>query len=52
MDSSGWGSRGGWTELPERLRSADNYSNSNFDIRNAFKGEAIYTLPFGRGASS
>ncbi len=26
-----------------------NYSNSNFDVRNAFKGYAVYQLPFGRG---
>jgi hypothetical protein len=26
-----------------------NYGPSNFDIRNAFKGYAVYQLPFGRG---
>ena len=28
---------------------AANYSNSNFDVRHAFKGYAVYQLPFGRG---
>src|ERR1019366_7450818 len=49
QDSSGWGSRAG----PENWQIANdpgaNYSNSNFDVRNAFKGYAIYQLPFGRG---
>jgi hypothetical protein len=47
-DSSGWGGRNGPTT---RLAptAAENYSNSNFDIRNAFKGRIVYELPFGRG---
>jgi len=49
QDSSGWGSRGG----PQNWQIANdpgaNYSNSNFDVRNAFKGYAIYQLPFGKG---
>ncbi|MGB8031331.1 MAG: TonB-dependent receptor [Terracidiphilus sp.] len=49
QDSSGWGSRGG----PQNWQIANdpgaNYSNSNFDIRSAFKGYAIYQLPFGKG---
>jgi hypothetical protein len=49
MDSSGWGSRGGWANYQNAYDPSSNYSNSNFDIRNAFKGQAIYTLPFGRG---
>ncbi len=48
QDSSGWGSRAG----PQSRQYADapsNYSNSNFDIRNAFKGLVAYQLPFGKG---
>src|SRR5216684_1905672 len=49
LDSSGWGSRAG--EQPFQLANnpAANYSNSNFDVRHAFKGYAVYQLPFGRG---
>src|SRR5437879_13891743 len=49
LDSSGWGSRAG--EQPYQIASnpAANYSNSNFDVRHAFKGFAVYQLPFGRG---
>ena len=28
---------------------AANYANSNFDVRHAFKGYAVYELPFGKG---
>jgi hypothetical protein len=49
MDSSGWGSRAG--EQPYQIANnpALNYSNSNFDVRHAFKGYAVYQLPFGTG---
>jgi hypothetical protein len=49
QDSSGWGSRGGWTNYQDAYHPHANYSNSNFDIRNMFKGQVIYQLPFGRG---
>jgi hypothetical protein len=49
MDSSGWGSRGGPQPYQIANNPAANYSNSNFDVRNAFKGYAVYQLPFGRG---
>jgi hypothetical protein len=49
QDSSGWGSRGGWQNYQNAFDPSQNYSNSNFDIRNMFKGQAIYLLPFGRG---
>ena len=49
QDSSGWGSRAGPQNCQIANDSAANYSNSNFDIRQAFKGYAIYLLPFGRG---
>jgi hypothetical protein len=49
QDSSGWGNRQGpqpyqYANLPHR-----NYSNSNFDVRNAFKAYVVYQLPFGKG---
>ncbi len=49
QDSAGWGGRGGTANFQNGLVSAANYSNSNFDVRQAFKGYAIYQLPFGRG---
>jgi hypothetical protein len=49
QDSSGWGSRGGWQNYQNAFNPADNYSNSNFDIRNMFKAYGIYDLPFGTG---
>jgi hypothetical protein len=49
LDSSGWGSRAG--EQPYQIANnpGANYSNSNFDVRHAFKGYVVYQLPFGRG---
>lgn len=49
MDSSGWGSRAGPQDWQNAYDPSTNYSNSNFDVRNAFKGYAVYQLPFGRG---
>jgi carboxypeptidase family protein len=49
MDSSGWGSHSGPQPFQIANNPAANYSNSNFDVRNAFKGYAVYQLPFGRG---
>jgi hypothetical protein len=48
LDSSGWGAREGYQNYQNAFVPSDNYSNSNFDVRNMFKGQAIYTLPFGR----
>lgn len=48
QDSSGFGSHSG----PQNRQFEDapsNYSNSNFDVRNAFKGRVVYELPFGKG---
>jgi hypothetical protein len=50
MDSSGWGSREGWQNYQNAYVPGENYSQSNFDIRQMFKGEAVYQLPFGKGA--
>jgi Carboxypeptidase regulatory-like domain len=49
LDSSGWGSRAGPQDYALASNPAANYSNSNFDVRHAFKGYAVYELPFGKG---
>lgn len=49
LDSSGWGSRGGPQDYQDAHNPAASYSNSNFDVRHAFKGYAVYQLPFGKG---
>jgi Carboxypeptidase regulatory-like domain len=49
LDSSGFGSREGYQNYQNAFSPASNYSNSNFDVRNQFKGQAVYELPFGRG---
>ncbi len=49
MDTSGWGSRSGNQGWQNAYNPHDNYGNSNFDVRNAFKGHALYQLPFGQG---
>lgn len=48
-DSSAWGGRGGTLTYQNANDVNANYGPSNFDTRNAFKGNAIYLLPFGRG---
>ncbi len=48
QDSSGMNAQGG----PQTRQYADapsNYSNSNFDVRNSFKGLFVYEIPVGRG---
>jgi len=49
LDSSGWGSRAGPQDYQDATNPGANYSNSNFDVRHAFKGYVVYQLPFGRG---
>jgi len=49
QDSSGWGSRAGALNYQRSFDPSANYGNSNFDVRNAIKGSAIYQLPFGKG---
>jgi hypothetical protein len=49
MDSSGWGSRAGPQSYQVAGNPAANYGSSNFDVRNAFKGYAVYQLPIGKG---
>jgi hypothetical protein len=49
LDTAGWGSHSGTTNWQNAYNPAANYGNSNFDVRNAFKGYVLYQLPFGRG---
>ncbi len=49
QDSSGWGSRGGPQNYQNGYYPRSNYGPSNFDVRQAFKGYAVYQLPFGKG---
>ena len=49
IDSSGWGSRAGAQNYQRSFNPRANYGNSNFDVRNAFKGYTVYELPFGKG---
>ena len=49
LDSLGWGAREGYQDYQNAFDTNANYSNSNFDIRNMIKGQAIYELPFGCG---
>jgi len=49
QDSSGWGSRDGGQLWQDSYDPRLNYSLSNFDIPNMFKGDLIYDLPFGKG---
>jgi hypothetical protein len=48
-DSSSWGSRAGQQPYQIANNPGANYSNSNFDVRNAFKANAVYEVPFGEG---
>jgi hypothetical protein len=45
--SGGSGNSGGAYQIANDSKA--NYSNSSFDVRQAFKGYAVYRLPFGRG---
>lgn len=54
QDSSGWGGRGGPANYQHASsltlnQASKNYGPSNFDVRNAFKGYAVYQLPIGKG---
>jgi Carboxypeptidase regulatory-like domain len=49
QDSAGWGSTAGAQVWQIGNDPAANYGNSNFDIRQALKGTAVYELPFGMG---
>lgn len=49
LDSAGFGAREGFQNYQDAFDPNANYSNGNFDIRNMFKGQVIYQLPFGKG---
>ncbi len=49
QDSSGWGSRDGGQNYQSAYNPMLNYSLSNFDIPQMFKGDLVYDLPFGKG---
>ena len=49
FDSSGWGSHAGPQQYQSAYSPGSNYGNSNFDVRNSFKGNIVYELPFGHG---
>jgi hypothetical protein len=49
QDSSGRGSYSGSQGYQNAFNPSANYGNSNFDVRQAFKGYMVYQLPFGRG---
>jgi len=49
MDSAGWGSRGGSQVYQRSFSPESHYSLSNFDVPHNFKGDVVYTLPFGKG---
>jgi hypothetical protein len=49
LDTAGWGSHSGDTFWQNAYKPSANYGNSNFDVRNAFKGDLLYQLPFGQG---
>ena len=48
QDSSGWNSLQGTQAYQRSYDPSANYGASNFDVHNAFKGQGIYQLPFGR----
>ena len=49
QDSSGWGSRAGGQPYQYAFDPSRNYANSNFDVRNAFKGRVVWEIPVGIG---
>jgi hypothetical protein len=49
MDSSGWYTYAGDQNYQNAFDPHANYGSSNFDVRNAFKGNVSYQLPFGAG---
>src|ERR1700756_4865067 len=49
QDSSGYGGAAGTQTVQRSYDPAASYGASNFDVRNAFKGRAVYELPFGNG---
>jgi Carboxypeptidase regulatory-like domain len=48
-DSAGWANRGGYQNYQNAFNPAADYSNSDFDVTQAIRGEVVYQLPFGKG---
>jgi hypothetical protein len=49
QDSSGWGGQAGSQYWQNAYNMAANYSLSNYDIPQMFKGDVVYQLPVGKG---
>jgi len=49
QDTAGWNTEQGGTPVQNSYDPKSNYGPSNFDVRHALKGQAIYQLPFGKG---
>jgi hypothetical protein len=49
QDSSAEGGPQGTQSVQRSYNPSASYGNSNFDVRNAFKGRVVYDLPVGRG---
>lgn len=49
QDTAGWNSQQGAEPFQNSYDPHSNYGPSNFDVRHALKGQAIYQLPFGKG---
>ena len=49
QESSAQGQQAGSIVFQRAYSPDANYGNSNFDVRHAFKGFAVYEMPFGRG---
>jgi len=49
QDSSGRGTMMGTQAYQRAFNTEVNYGSSNFDVRQAFKGQVIYDLPLGHG---
>jgi len=49
QDTAGWNLEQGDEPFQNAYDPAANYGPSNFDIRQAFKGQVVYQLPFGKG---
>jgi hypothetical protein len=49
QDTAGWNLVQGNEPYQNAYSPYSNYGPSNFDVRQAFKGEVVYQLPFGKG---
>jgi hypothetical protein len=49
QDTAGWNLEQGDEPFQNAYAPSANYGPSNFDVRQAFKGQVVYQLPFGKG---